>query len=396
VKYFQKISLILIILSLIGLTSCFPNSNKNSDVPSLEYKSAHLTNPQKKYLNFLTELPLGRGTKYNYSNFNVTDTKQESFDLKEGDENTCAFAFDRKRYAYIACNISPVKIIKYDMVKMKRIDDITLPANENRDECRVAALIAISPDTIIHASYTNPCVFTKIDGTTMKVTGTLKGDDNLCNDKFIRGMTYDGKYVYAGSDSTPGRIIKFDPVTMKKIDEATFENSNIDGVFAITICGNYLVGVCGRSDDEEAKIFRLDLNDLHKEPDTITVPGYASYQSICTDGQFIYAATYTNPIRVVKVDALSSKLKFVSGFTGKKDEEAGNFSILFNGSDVIVSTWQLDSSIKDKLIKLSTKDMTRKDTLITPCKFPADLMYLNQYIYTCCDKPTGVVLRLKF
>ncbi len=394
----QKGSLfILSTLLLISFMSCSYQSTTNgSNNKTVEYKATILTDLQKKHMNFITELPLGKGTEYNYSNFKPVETTQELFELEMGDSNTCAFAFDRERYAYIGCNIFPARIVKYDIADMKRISHIDLPSQENRDECRVASMIAISPDTIIHASFSNPCVFTKIDGNTMKITGTLKGEVEGTNDKHIRGMTYDGKYVYAASYSIPGKIVKIDPVTMKKVDDIVFKNEPISDIFAITICGNYLIGVCGRDNPKDATIFRLDLNNLHRKPDVLSIPDYSRYQSICTDNEFIYAATDSNPINVVKVNALSPKLEFVSAFTGEKDKEAGNFSILFNGTDVIVGTWQLESTVKDRLIKLNTEDMTRKDTLILPSKFPADLMYLEPYIYTCSDKPIGVVLRLKY
>ncbi len=404
----KMVCFVLAAFSLANLISCSSNinpssliskpeqENSSSAASKAESEAVQLTGPQKANLNFLTELALGKGTEYDFSHFAASGTTEEMFELAEGDMNTCALAFDRERYAYIGCNTSPARIVKYDLFDMKRVGSIDLPANDGRDECRVAALIAVSPDIIIHASYTNPCVFTKINGKTMAITGTLRGEVEEANDKYIRGMTYDGKYVYAATDSTPGKIIQFDPVTMTKVDDIVFENPEISGIFAITICGNYLVGVCGREEAEEAKIFRLDLNDIHKSPDFLTIPEYTSFQSLCTDGQYIYAATFTNPVKVAKVNARSSRLEFVSGFTGTRDEESGNFSIVYNGTDVIVATWQLDSSVKDKLIKLNPSDMSRKDTLVTPCKFPADLMYLGSYIYTCCDKPTGIVLRLKF
>ena len=61
---------------------------------------------------------------------------------------------------------------------------------------RVASLIAIAPNTIIHASFTNPCVFTKIDGKTMTITDTLEGEVEDVNEKHIRRITYDEKCVY--------------------------------------------------------------------------------------------------------------------------------------------------------------------------------------------------------
>lgn len=386
-------SIALIVLLIYG-NVCLSQNDGQNNVHSNEYTSVEISSCDKKYLNFLTELPLGENAGFSGADFSPAMTNQEVYELDNEDKNTCAFAFDRHRYAYIGCNISPARIVKFDLAEMKRVSSIDLPSGENRDQCRVAALIAIRPDIIIHASFTNPCVFTRIDGNTMKITGTLAGQVEKVNDKYIRGLTYDGKYVYAANYSWPGKIIKIDPETMKKVDEVTFDTS-ISDITAITICGHYIIGVCGRDNPDNASIFRIDLNNIHQTPDLLNIPDYSRYQSVCTDGQSIYAATFTNPIHVIKVNALTSKLEFVSAFTGITDEEAGNFSIVYDGVDIIVGTWQLDSRIQDKLIKLDTNNLTRKSTKITPCKFPADIMYLEPYIYTCCDKPTGVILRMK-
>lgn len=374
------------------------SSRAQSQVQSNDkkYQPLPLSDDQKKVLNFVPELPVNQKSCCDYSNFKAAGTTQQLFRLQAGDKNTCAFAFDRERYAYIGCNTSPAKIIKYDLCEMKEVWHIELPANENRAGCRVAALIAVSPDIIIHASYNDPCVFTKIDGKTMKITGSLKGKIGTTDDKYIRGMTYDGKYVYAATDSNPGKIIKFDPVTMTETDDILLKNDGISSIFALTICGNFLVGVCNRDDDKNAVIFRLDLNDLHQKPDVLSVDGYSNYQSVCTDGKFVYAATFTNPMRVVKVDATSLKLKFISGFTAVKNEESGNFSIVYDGSNIVAGTWNLGTVNYDRLIKIDPADMKRIKTLTLPCKFPADLMYLSPYLYTCCDHPTGDVLRIKF
>lgn len=392
---------LLVLASMLCFSACGSlikvtvTDGKPTDEDTREYQPAEVSAEKLGYLNFITELPLGHGTDFSYENFAHLQTDQELFPLEEGDSNTCAFAFDRERYAYIGCNTFPARIVKYDMLEMKRISHLVLPANDNRDECRVAALIAIDSETIIHASFNDPCVFTKIDGNTMEITGTLSGEDDELNDQHIRGLTYDGKYIYAGSYSIPGKIIKIDPVTMTKVDEAVL--MDVTDVFALTVCGNYLVGVGCRDKDKDSKFFRIDLNDFQEDPDTLYVKGFSSYQSICTDGTSVYAGTATNPISVVKVDVLGKKLAFAGSFTGKKDDEFGNFSIVYTGTDVIVGTWALDKqNTLDKLIKLDPADMSRKDTLVTPIKFPADLMYLDPYLYTCCDKPTGVVMRLKF
>lgn len=354
-----------------------------------------LSNEDKKLLNFLPELAAGVPNKYNFQSFKPAPTDQTVFPLQEGDANTTAFAFDRSRYAYIGSNLTPARIIKYDMQDMKRIASLDLPKGEGRDEVRVASLIALDSKTIIHASFTNPCVFTKIDGDTMTVTGTIQGVVEPVNDKFIRGMTYDGTYVYAANYSVPSKIIKIDPVSFQRVDAVSFTDE-IGDVTAITIVGHDLVGVSGRDEDENAKIFRLDLRDLHQKPETLTIPGYSKYHSICTDGTNIYAGTFTDPTRVVKVDVSGEQMKFVQAFQAEPGQETGNFSIVYDGTDVVVGTWNLEPSLKDHLIKLDPATMSRKATLTTPIKFPADLMYLEPYYYTSTDNPTGNVLRLKF
>lgn len=369
------------------------------------YKQMQISENNKKFLNILPELPLGNEVPLALKNFKTIDTEQETYALEENDKNTCAFAFDRSRYAYIGCNLTPARIVKFDLAEMKRIASLDLPANQNRDETRVAALIAISPDIIIHGSFTDPCVFTRIDGKSMKITGTLKGSTGKNigsyikrenSDRYIRSMTYDGQFVYAGNYSIPGKINKIDPISMKMIDSVTFNEDEISDIYAITICGHYLVGVCERDEDTKSTIFRLDLNDLHKRPDVLFIRGYSKYHSICTDGKNIYAASDTNPTKVVKIDALASHLTFVSAFSGEKVNEVGNFSMVYDGKDIIVGTWNLNPHIKDRLIVLDSNTMKRKNTIISPHKFPSDLMYLEPYIYTSCDQPTGLVLRLKY
>jgi hypothetical protein len=413
---FKNAPFMYAIVSLLLITSCSSATQVPerklllSDLvsselsPNLTSSDSSFTRPQpiaikeesKKFLNFIPEIANGMNVDYNLANITAADPLQNLFELENGDSNTCAFAFDRNRYAYIGANITPARIIKFDMQTMKRVDAIDLPAGENRDETRVAALIAINPHTIIHASFTNPAVFTKIDGETMKITGTLKTEVGQVNSKFIRGMTYDGKYVYAANYSTPSKIIKIDPDTMKQVDEVSFEGMEISDVTAITIVGSSIVGVSGRDDDTHAAVFRIDLTDIHKKPDILLIPGYSKYYSVATDGKNIYAGTFTEPMNVVKVDASGAQLQFVSAFKGEKEDETGNFSIVYDGKDVVVGTWNLDSTKKDKLIKLDTETMARKATLTTPSKFPSDLMYLEPYIYTSSDKPTGNVERLKF
>lgn len=324
-----------------------------------------------------------------------TENKETIVQLDSGDSNTCAFEYDGRRYAYIGSNKTPARIIKFDLKEMKRISHIDLPANENRDECRVAALINIAPNIIIHASYTNPCVFTKIDTNTMKITGTLIGKVEDVNDKYIRSMVYDGKYVYAATDSNPAKIIKFDPYTMKRVDSITFSSEKgISGIYKIAIVGNYIVGVCDSVTDGYSKIFRIGKENLHGSVHSIYLDGIAQYHSLCGDGRYVYAATDTNPISVVKIDALSPFMSKAGLYSGIKDIEAGNYSITYDGKNVIVGTWNFIN--KDKLIKINTSNMKKIDDMDFFPSYPADLTYIYPYIYTCTDNSTGNVVRVEF
>ncbi len=192
-----------------------------------------------------------------------SEIDQTVVNLDVEDKNTCAFVYSGGRYAYVGCNTTPARIVKFDVETMMRICALDLPAHENRNETRVAALIAIDPETVIHASYTNPCVFTKIDGNTMTVIGTLQGLAEDVNDKYIRGLAYDGQYVYAATDSTPSKIIKIDPVTMTRVDSVTFEDRRLSCCYSIVICGDDLVGVCESEREGGSAIFRLKLSDYN-------------------------------------------------------------------------------------------------------------------------------------
>lgn len=332
-----------------------------------------------------------------YSMFLKTADEEEQtvFVLDSGDANPCAFAYDSGRYAFIGCNTTPARIVKFDIQEMKKVISIDLPAGENRDETRVASLIAIGPDTIIHASFTNPCVFTKIDGNTMTISGTLQGEVEDVNDKYIRGLAFDGKYVYAATDSTPSKIIKIDPVTMTRVDAVTFDDPRLSCCFAITICGRSLVGVCDTVDDKGSAIFRINLDDLHQTPEIIQIPGVCNYHSICTDGNYIYAATFTDPINVVKIDPNVTPMNCLATFAGQKGSETGNFTIAYDGTSIVAGTWNFNE-MADHLIKLDVNTLNRKDTMDSPSRFPSDLMYVEPYFYTSADQPTGIVNRFKY
>jgi hypothetical protein len=323
-------------------------------------------------------------------NQNVEDYRIVS--LNQGDSNTCAFEYDGSRYAYIGANTTPARIIKFDLKEMKRVSSIDFPSGEKRDETRVAALISASTDTIIHASFTDPCVFTKIDTKTMKITGTLKGEAGNTSDKQIRTMAYDGKYVYAATYSKPSNIIKFDPVTMKKVASYTFDENEASNIFKIQIVGNYIVGVCDEDTDKKSKIFRLNKNNFNLPVSSIYVNGVKGYHSLCTDGRYVYAATDTNPIQVVKVDALSIFMLPMGIYKGVDNIEQGNFSIVHDGKNIIVGTWNFYD--KDKLIKINPLTMKKITSIDFLPSYPADLTYIAPYIYTCTDNATGNVVRI--
>jgi hypothetical protein len=392
----KSLGLLLVLAAIVPLLTSIQSIEANNEIVKVNptpFQITDLTDHEIKALNFIPELAVGANANLNTNLLLPLKTSNTLFKLLEGDSYTSGFTFDRERYAYIGTNTSPARIIKYDLRNMKRVTSIDLPAG--RDGTSVSSLFAINPQTIIHASFTNPTIFTKIDGTTMKITGTLYGTKEGVNDKFIRSMTYDGKYVFAATDSTPSKILKIDPVSMKMVDTVLFNELGINEVHAITVLDHYLVGVSGSS--ENAAIFRLDLKNLHHPPDLLYVPGHSNYFSLATDGKYIYAGTYTNPVRVVKVNATSKELQFIGSFIGEKDKETANFSIVFDGEDIIVGTWNYEySKLQDKLIKINRDTLTRKETLTIPSAFPAHLISIGPYIYTSTDQPTGEVLRVGF
>ena len=314
--------------------------------------------------------------------------------LDEGDSNTCGFAYDGSRYAYVGCNITPARIVKFDTIEMKKVSYLDLPAGENRDECRVSAIISVSPNEVIHASYTNPCVFTKVNTDTMTITGTLVGEEGENSDKQVRAIVYDGQYVYAATYSDPAKIIKFDPITMTRVASYTFTQEEATNIHRITIVGDYIVGVSDRDSDSDSKIFRINKNDFSKPVDSVFVADSSNYHSICNDGRYIYAATDTNPIRVVKIDALSPTMTYKKTFTGTKDIEVGNYSVMYAAGSVFVGTWNFNAG--DKIIKINPTNMAKISSKVFVPSFPADLHYINSYIYTCTDNATGNVVRISY
>jgi len=137
------------------------------------------------------------------------------------------------------------------------------------------------------------------------------------------------------------------------------------------------------------------MDDLHQAPEIIQVQGVYQYHSVCTDGRYIYAATDTDPIKVVKIDPLATPMQCLATYTGEQGLEAGNFTIAYDGTSVVAGTWNF-ANVADRFIKLDTNTLVRKSTMDCPSKFPSDLIYIAPYFYTSSDHPRGIVNRFKY
>lgn len=301
--------------------------------------------------------------------------------LEEGENNTCALSYDQESHLFAGTNTSPAKIVKLDLKTLRRISELTLEAGDN--ETRVSSLIAITPEIIIHGSYTNPCHFSRINGRTMEKTGMLIGKDETVTDKYIRRMVFDGQFVYAGCDSSPGKIVKFDPFTMTRTDGVTFANG-LNNVFSLAYLNGYIFAGCETS---PAKIVKINSSSMQVVSTLELDTGEDKAYAMSTDGYYLYIGTYTSPVKVIKVNPIT--MTKVSAFTGDAGEN-NCYSLACNTDSVFVGTWTEPS----KIIKVKAMDMSRIAAIETATGYPASLHVIGPNIYTCNDMDPGRITKI--
>ncbi len=124
------------------------------------------------------------------------------------------------------------------------------------------------------------------------------GEDN------IKPIFSDGTYLYAGLQTSPGKIVKVDLATFTKVSTLTLDTGeNI--VLSFASDGTYLyVGL----QTSPGKIVKINLSSFIKESTLTLAAGENTVNTLSSDGTYLYAGLTTTPAKVVKID-LSTFIK---------------------------------------------------------------------------------------
>lgn len=326
-------------------------------------------------VKFTGEPTSTKGTK----NFNgiLSHSPEESYRqiiFQAGENNACALAFDKNNHVYIGTNTTPARIIKVNLDTMEEVASVTLPVG--RDQTRISAMYAMDEDTIIHGSYTNPYILTRLNRN-LEITGTLVGIDEAISDKHIRPMTSDGKYIYVGLDTVAGKIVKIDPYTMTRIDGRVLPNG-ANNVYGLTYLNGFLYAGCETS---PAKIVKINPNNLNTVSVGTLDTGFDKAYSVVSDGRYLYIGCNTSPYRVAKFDPETMTQVSLTSYTAPTGENEIWSSLVFNGQHIIAGSWT-EPAI---LTTLKTADLTVVDKITVPNGYFSKMMYIEPYLISPND-----------
>jgi len=231
-------------------------------------------------------------------------------------------------------------------------------------------------------------------------------------------------YLYAGTDTIPGKILKARCSDFTRVDAITL-NPGEDSVRGLAISGDYLYASTNVS---PSIIVKVDLTTFTRAAALTLNPGENIVQEILVSGDYLYALTYTNPCRIVKISLSTfTRVGAITLNPGESwplhGEVVGNYLYVACDEEVVrvdLTTftrvgaitldpdeyWLYDIEYKDPYLYVSTWDSgTNKIVRITESTFTRDsaltlasnlwpdtLLVDGDYIYVGCD--SGQVLKV--
>jgi len=209
---------------------------------------------------------------------------------------------------------------------------------------------------------------------------TLDSGENV-----ILSLFSDGTYLYAGTHTSPGKIVKIDLSTFTKVSTLTFDSgeNNIEDLFSD---GTYLYAGLVTS---PGKIVKIDLSTFTKVSTLTLAAGEDNADNLFSDGTYLYAGLYTSPGKIVKID-LSTFTK-VSTLTLAAGED--NTYSLFSDGTYLYAGMNYGAGA-GRIVKIDLSTFTKVSTLIlsssplenSPMNLFSDGTYLYAGLYTTPGK----------
>lgn len=207
------------------------------------------------------------------------------------------------------------------------------------------------------------------------------GEDNIIP------LISDGTYLYGGTQTSPGKIVRIDLATFTKESTLTLDaGENL--VHSLIIHKDYLYAGLGTSPSKIVKINRLS---FAKESTLTLDAGENNLYDLAVDGHSIYAAIHTSPGKVVKVSidtfTKTSVLTFGAG------ENLSNYMCITRG--YLYVPLETSPGIV-KQVDLSTFTESRSLTLNAGENKPFYIGTDGIYLYAALDVSPGVVVKIAF
>ena len=142
--------------------------------------------------------------------------------------------------------------------------------------------------------------------------------------RYVRALTFDGSFIYAGLATDPPQVVQIDTSDMST--RATWTgDAGEGGAVALAFDGSFLyVGL----DSYPSKVAQVRLEDLTERATWVGSGGHQWLEALAFDGEHLYAGLATDPSQVVKIRP--SDMTQVSIWTGQL-EEAELRALTFDG-----------------------------------------------------------------
>jgi hypothetical protein len=208
----------------------------------------------------------------------------------------------------------------------------------------------------------------------------------------IFAIVSDGTFLYCGTVTFPGVIVKVDLATFTRFDAITL-NPGEDQIRRLLTDGHHLYVVClGRFVPfEAATVVRINLQTFQRVDsiDFATIPGYVSNALSATlDGTYLYVGLNTFPGQIVQID---TRTFTVSGLLTLNPGENTVRDLVTNGHNLYACT--IDSP--GVLVQIDLNTFTETTAITLDPGEDSECMFLHgDILYVGCFSFPAIVVKV--
>ena len=193
-----------------------------------------------------------------------------------------------------------------------------------------------------------PGMVMKIDPATMTSVSIWKG---ASGENLVTRLVYDGTYLYASLLSSPAKVVKIDPVTMTTVS-TWIASSGLNEAFSLTYDGTYIYTILLTS---PAQVVKIDPATMLTVSTWTGASGQNTGYALDYDGTYIYAGLMLTPGQVVQIDPAT--MTTIATWTGAPGEDIIS-SVIHDGSYIYAGGLDTEiSPISAKVVKIDPATM---------------------------------------